>query len=122
VYRIILGPVYENEKENLRILTNKEICASVKYPTKIETINLNRLCWFAYVQRMEENILPKRVLYMNLGTRFRGRPRNRWQDEVRENGRIVGGERWQEKVHKREEWKKLLRTARNRRILHMPME
>ena len=122
MYRIILGPVYENEKENLRILTNKEICASVKYPTKIETINLNRLCWFAYVQRMEENILPKRVLYMNLGTRFRGRPRNRWQDEVRENGRIVGGERWQEKVHKREEWKKLLRTARNRRILHMPME
>jgi hypothetical protein len=22
----------------------------------------------------------------------RGRPRNRWQDEVREDGRIVGGE------------------------------
>ena len=39
---------------------------------------------------------------MNLGTtRLRGRPRNRWQDEVRENGRIVGGEEWQEKVHNR---------------------
>jgi hypothetical protein len=25
-------------------------------------------------------------------------------------------------VYDREEWKKLLRTARNRRILHMPME
>jgi hypothetical protein len=24
-------------------------------------------------------------------TRPRGRPRNRWQDEVREDGRIVGG-------------------------------
>jgi len=35
---------------------------------------------------------------MNLGTtRLRGRPRKRWQDEVREDGRIVGGERWQEK-------------------------
>jgi hypothetical protein len=41
---------------------------------------------------------------------------------VREDGRIVGGEVWQEKVYNREEWKKLLRTARNRRILHMPME
>jgi hypothetical protein len=52
---------------------------------------------------------------MNLGTtRLRGRPRNRWQDEVREDGRTVGGEGWQEKVHDREEWKKLLRTARNR--------
>jgi hypothetical protein len=59
---------------------------------------------------------------MNLGTtRLRGRPRNRWQDEVRE-GRRVGGEGWQEKLHNREEWKKFLRTPRNRRILHMPME
>jgi hypothetical protein len=41
---------------------------------------------------------------------------------VREDGRIVGGEEWQEKVYNRVERKKLLRTARNRRILHMPME
>jgi hypothetical protein len=60
---------------------------------------------------------------MNLETTsLRGRPRNRWQGEVREDGRIVGGEEWQEKVYNREEWKKLLRTARNRRIPHMPME
>jgi hypothetical protein len=38
-------------------------------------------------------------------TRPRGRPRNRWQG----------------KVYDREEWKKLLRTARNHRILHMAM-
>jgi len=72
---------------------------------------------------MEENRIPKRVLHMNLGTtRLRSRPRNRWQDGVREDGRIVGGEGWQEKVHYKEEWKKLLRTARNHRILHMPKE
>jgi len=60
---------------------------------------------------------------MNLGTtRLRGRPRNRWQNEVKEDGRIVGGEGWRDKVWNREEWKKLLRTARNSRILHMPME
>ena len=95
MYRRIFGPKNDNEKENWRILSNKEIYASVK----------------------------KRVLYMNLATtRLRGRPRNRWQDEVREDGRIVGGEGWQEKVHNREEWKKLLRTARNHRSLHMPME
>jgi hypothetical protein len=55
-------------------------------------------------------------------TRPRGRPRNRWQDEVREDGRIVGREEWQGKVYDWEEWKKLLRTARNHHILHMPME
>jgi hypothetical protein len=123
VYRRILGPVYDNEKENWRILINKEIYARVKKPSITETIRLNRLCWFGHVQRMEENRIPKRVLYMNLGTtRLRGRLRNRWQDEVREDGRIIVGERWQEKVHNREKRKKLLRTARNRRKLHMPME
>ena len=63
---------------------------------------------------MEENRIPKRVLNMNLGTtRLRGRPRNRWYDEVREDGRIVGGEGWQEKVHNRKLWKKLVRRAMN---------
>jgi hypothetical protein len=59
---------------------------------------------------------------MNLDTRRKGRPRKRWQDEVREDGRLVGGDGWQEKVYNREEWKKLLREARNCHILHMPME
>jgi len=44
---------------------------------------------------------------MNLGTTtLRGRPRYRWKYEVREAGRIVG-KGWQEKVHNREEWKKV---------------
>jgi hypothetical protein len=32
VYRRVLGPVYDNEIENWRILTNKEISAIVKKP------------------------------------------------------------------------------------------
>ena len=95
----------------------------LKKPTKVETVRLNGLLWFRYVHRMEENRIPKRVLYMNLRkTRLRGRPRSRWKDEVREVGRIVGAEGWQEIVPNRDEWKKLLRMARNLRILHMPME
>jgi hypothetical protein len=41
---------------------------------------------------------------------------------VREDRRLVGRKGKKERVHNREEWKKLLRRARNRRILHMPME
>jgi hypothetical protein len=109
----ILDPVYDNEKEYWRISTNKEIYTIVKNPTITETIRLNRLSWFGHVQRMEENRIPKRVLYMNLETRrLTGRPRNGWQDEAREVGRTVGGEGWHVKVHNREKWKKLLRMAR----------
>jgi hypothetical protein len=65
----------------------------LKRPTIIGKIRLNRLRWFGHVQGMEKTRIPKRVLYMNLGTtRLRGRPRNRWQDEMREDGSIVGGE------------------------------
>ena len=32
LYRRILGPVYDNEKENGKILTNKEMYAVVKNP------------------------------------------------------------------------------------------
>jgi ribosomal protein L19E len=71
---------------------------------------------------MEENRIPKRVLYMKFGTRLRSRPRNRRQDEVREDGQIFGREEWQDKVGNREEWMKIVRTARNRHILHMPKE
>jgi hypothetical protein len=67
-----------NEKENRRIITNKEIYAIVKKPTITETIRLHRVHWFGHVQRMEENRIPKRILYVNFETtRTRGRPRNR---------------------------------------------
>jgi hypothetical protein len=53
----------------------------LKKPTITEKTRLNRLGWFRHVERMEENRIPKKVLYMNLGTkRLRGRPRNKWQD------------------------------------------
>jgi hypothetical protein len=56
---------------------------------------------------MEENIIPRKVLYMNMeATRLRGSPKNRWQDQVREDGRLVGGKGGTERY----------RTERNGRI------
>jgi len=72
---------------------------------------------------MEEYRIPKKILYMNLeATRLRGSTWNKWQDEVWEDGRLVGGKGWKERVYNREEWKKLLGMSWNHRILHMPME
>jgi hypothetical protein len=42
---------------------------------------------------------------------------------VREDGRVVDGKERQEKyVYMTQEWKKLLRKARDRSILHMAVE
>jgi hypothetical protein len=90
VCRRIPDPVYGNEKGNWRILTDKDIYAIVTKPTVTETVRLHRLCWFGHVQSVEGDRIPKRVLYMNLeSTRPRGRTRNGWQDEEREDGRIA---------------------------------
>jgi hypothetical protein len=65
----------------------------VKNPTITETIRLHSVRWLGHVQRIEESSrISKRVLhYMNLESiRPKGRQRNRWPDEVREDGRIVG--------------------------------
>jgi hypothetical protein len=72
----------------------------VKKPTITQTIRVHRLCGFGHVQRMEENRIPKSI---DLETRLRGRPRNRWQDEVGEDGRLVGGKGWKEKLYNIEE-------------------
>jgi hypothetical protein len=41
LYRRIVGPVYDNEKENWRTLTDKDFDAIVKKPTITETIRLH---------------------------------------------------------------------------------
>ena len=62
--------------------------------TIAETVKVNRLIWFGHVQGMEENS-PRKVLSMNLETtKLRGRPRNRRQDEVRKDRRLVGSNGW----------------------------
>jgi hypothetical protein len=43
---------------------------------------------------------------------------NRCKNKVREDGRTIGGEEWQENVYNREEWKKVLRTARIHHVLN----
>jgi hypothetical protein len=34
---------------------------------------------------------PQKIVYLNLEIKLRGRPRNRGQNEVREDGRLFGG-------------------------------
>jgi hypothetical protein len=58
-YRGILGPVYDKEKENWRILTKKEIYAMVKNPTITETIRLHTLRWFGQYRDWQETESPK---------------------------------------------------------------
>jgi len=67
MFRVILDPVCDIEKESWRILTNKEIYAMFKNPAITETISLNRLRCFGHVQRMEENRTPQKGIVCEFG-------------------------------------------------------
>jgi hypothetical protein len=64
VYKRILGPVNDNEKENWTILSNTEIYAMVKNPTITETIRLNTLRWFGNVREWKKIESQEKVLYV----------------------------------------------------------
>jgi hypothetical protein len=65
-------------------LTNKEMYAHVKKPTIIQTIRLDYVGLGMYREWKKTEFPKGYLLYMNLGTTsLRGRPRNRWQNEVR---------------------------------------
>jgi hypothetical protein len=70
---------------------------------------------------MGENRTAKSIIY-EYGNNKTKRQTKKQMAGWREDGKMVGGEEWQEKVYEREEWKRLLRTARNHRILHMPID
>ena len=51
----------------------------------------NRLTWIGHVERMAEDRLTKRAdAYREEGRRRRGRPRLRWDDCVKRDGRNAG--------------------------------
>ena len=97
--------------ENINQQRNLSNGCKTYYSTGYKTKQIV-LVWSCTENGREQN--SQKVLSTNLETiRLRGRLRNRWQDEVRKDGRLVGGTGWRERVHNREEWKKLLRMARH---------
>jgi hypothetical protein len=60
VYRRILGLVYDNAKENWRIVTNKGIYAMVKKPTITQTIRLNRYVGLGTYREWKKIEVPKK--------------------------------------------------------------
>jgi hypothetical protein len=76
-------------------------------------IRITRLQWAGHVARMDENCMPRRLMYVQMeGLRKVGRPRARWRDEVRKDVRMLGLSTWWATAMNQEEWRKLLRETK----------
>jgi hypothetical protein len=82
ILRRILGPVYENDLGKRR-RHNKELCELLDGPDIVKFITFKRLKWAGHIIRMDNSRIPKKVLDGKLHGRPVGRPRLRWEENIR---------------------------------------
>ena len=76
IFRRIYGPKYENWEWKSR--TNRELEGMNKGENIVKWIKGQRISWLSYLERLEEDRMPKKIFTQELnGTRRRGRPRKR---------------------------------------------
>jgi hypothetical protein len=93
---------------------NNEFYSLHNEPNIVEDIKIRRLGWAGHIIRMEEERIPKKVLYVNFHTtRSVGRPRTRCADVVwRDALQLLGIRGWRRSAKNRDEWRCLMREAK----------
>jgi hypothetical protein len=85
-----------------------------KGETIVKWIKGQRISWLGYLERMEEDRVPKKVFTQELeGTRRRGIPRKGWREEGERDLQVLGVRRWRELVIDRERWRSIVRQAKS---------
>jgi hypothetical protein len=76
---------------------NKELYDLFKEPKLSITIRIVRLRWAGHVRRMDEEAMPRRIIYVT--------PTGQWREEVGKDARMLGIRNWWSTAMNREEWK-----------------
>jgi hypothetical protein len=119
VLRRIFGPKTDEVTGEWRRLHNKELYALNSSRNIIRVIKSRRLRWAGHVVCMGE----RRGAYRSLvgkpeGRRPLGRPRHRWEDNIKVDLLEVGlgGMDWINLAHDRDRWRALVNTVMNLRV------
>jgi hypothetical protein len=105
VLRRIFRPKRDEATGDWRRLHNEELNDLYSSPNIIQVINLRRLRWAGHVARMGEERGAYRILVGRPeGRRPLGKPRHRWEDNIKMDLREVGwgGMNWIELVQERD--------------------
>ncbi|KAJ4450901.1 hypothetical protein ANN_02335 [Periplaneta americana] len=119
VLRKIFGAKRDEVTGEWRKLHNAELHALYSSPNIIRNIKSRRLRWAGHVARMGESRNAYRVLVGRPeGKRPLGRPRRRWEDNIKMDLREVGydGRDWINLAQDRDQWWAYVRAAKNLRV------
>jgi hypothetical protein len=79
----------------------------------VRFVKSKRMAWLDHLMRMEETRIPKRVLeWKPISRRNRGRPRQRWIEDIEEDIQIMGIRGWRKLCKERADWKKITEKAK----------
>jgi hypothetical protein len=68
-----------------------------------------RLSWLGHVEIMSNERLGKTIYKSKpYATRPKGRPRVRWEDDVRNDSRKMGVNSWKQRTQERKQWKEII--------------
>lgn len=81
----------------------KKIRQLTKQRDILSVIDSQKFNWAGHVARMDQNRWPKKLLYWNPEMkRSSGRPKRRWEDEIRDRAGMF----WKRKAQYRKKWRK----------------
>ena len=91
ILRRIFGPTQKANGE-WRLKTNDELEKVINNENIVRYIKYKRLSWLGHVERMTNERVAKTIYkWKPYATRPKGRPRIRWEDDVRNDLRKMGG-------------------------------
>ena len=92
---------------------NHELNELIENADIVRFIKSRIIPWPGHVMRMDGKRTPKRVLeWKPIGRRIRGRPRERWIEDVEEDKQKMGIRGWRELCKERTEWKRITEKAK----------
>jgi len=119
VLRRIFGPKWDEVTGEWRKLHNEELNDLYFSPNIVRVIKWRRMRWEGHVARMKDSRGVYRVLVGKPeGKRPLGRPRRRWEDNIKIYLQEVGcgGTEWIEMVQDKDRWRALVNAVMNLRV------
>ena len=113
------GPKRDKVTGEWRKLHNEELSDLYSLPNIVRVVKSRRMTWAGHVARMGEGRGVHRVLVGRPeGKRPLGRPRRRWEDDIKMDLQEVGGdcEDLMELAQDRDRWRALVSTVMNLRV------
>jgi len=117
ILRKIFGPT--KEVNGLwRIKTNEELDELIKRKNIIRFIKSQRLKWLGHMERMPNEREVTRIYeWKPLASRPKGRPKNRWEDNVRMDLQKMKIKNWRRSVLDRDLWRTVVERTKTRKQL-----